>query len=315
MTIGIAASGPGAGRAILVALSRAEAVGTGAIGGFVSFACIGPQGLWRCGIQQGGARALLERGLPATALGACRAVLMSSGPSRPEPLSQFTPGDATAGLVTGHRFPNLSGTGGISPAEAALAEMRAGRSPDEAVRTVTAARPDADAGLVCLGADGRIGLANTAHVAAFPGLGQALREEQGARAGILCNGISHGALLAELIAELTLAEMTPSAVTGEVTLVAGLAIAAGPVSALRVDTEMRPQELILSASVPRDGHWYAGYGPQASLLQDGRIVGVLLDEPFLAGCRNRVESFDGRTSLSVRYTLVPGDEPGECSAE
>ncbi|WP_172332388.1 hypothetical protein [Mangrovicoccus sp. HB161399] len=301
MTIGIAASGPGAGRAILGALARAEAVGTGAIGGFASFACIGPQGLWRCGIQRGGARALLARGLPEEALEAPRAVLMSSGPDRPEPLAQFTPGDAAAGLVTGHRFPNLRGGAGSSPAEAALEAMRAGIGPAEAAELAAAADPDADAGIVCLGLDGRIGMANARHVAAFPGLGQALQAQGGARAGVLCNGIAHGALLAPLIAEMALAALVPPQVAGTVLLQRGLPVLRGSWSELRLGPQMQPEALVLSASLPSGGRWSAGYGPQARLTRDGLTVGRLLDEPFLTGEDGRVESFDGRECLPVRY--------------
>ncbi|WP_138467759.1 hypothetical protein [Poseidonocella sp. HB161398] len=306
MTIGIAASGRGAGQAILGALARAEAVGTGAIGGFVSFACLGPQGLWRCGIQQGGARALLEAGLPGAALGADRAVLMSSGPHRPEPLSQFTPGDAAAGLVTGHRFPNLRGPDGTSPAGAALAAMAAGQSPSEAASGVAEARPGADAGLVCLGRDGRIGMANTAHVAAFPGLGVALQSRGGAHAGILCNGIAHGALLAPLIAEMALAALDPPRVAGRVMLCRGLPVRQGAAPELQLDAEGRPELLILPGWRPATGCWSAGYGPQALLTQGGKRLGQIIDEPFLGGDGSRIDSFDGSPALEIRYAALPG---------
>ena len=175
MTIGIAASGPGAGRAILDALSAAEGVGTGAIGGFLSFACLTDTGLWRCGRQRGGARGFLNEGLPDKIGAAPLAVLMSSGPDRPEPLSQFTPGADGVGLVTGHRFPNAPDRDGIALGAAALALMRQGADPQAAASAVAWANPDADAGLICLDLAGRIGQANTAYVAGFPGLGVADR--------------------------------------------------------------------------------------------------------------------------------------------
>ncbi len=61
MTIGIAAYGPNAGQAIIDALRAAEAVGHGAISGFVSMVVIGEDGeLHRIETQRGGTQGLLE---------------------------------------------------------------------------------------------------------------------------------------------------------------------------------------------------------------------------------------------------------------
>ncbi len=53
--------------------------------------------------------------MPTVFAHARHAALMSSGPNRPSPLAQFTPGDARVGLVTGHRLPNTVGAGGDPP--------------------------------------------------------------------------------------------------------------------------------------------------------------------------------------------------------
>ena len=114
MTIGIAAYGPNAGQAIIDALRAAEVVGHGAISGFVSMVVIGEDGeLHRIETQRGGTQGLLKGGeMPTHFMRARHAALMSSGPDRPSPLAQFTPGDARAGLVTGHRLPNTVGAAG-----------------------------------------------------------------------------------------------------------------------------------------------------------------------------------------------------------
>ena len=94
MTIGIAAYGPNAGQAIIDALRAAEVVGHGAISGFVSMVVIGEDGeLHRIETQRGGTQGLLKGGeMPTHFMRARHAALMSSGPDRPSPLAQFTPG-------------------------------------------------------------------------------------------------------------------------------------------------------------------------------------------------------------------------------
>lgn len=307
MTIGIAASGPDAGRAILDALARAETIATGAIGGFVSFACIAGTGLLRASVQRGGARALLANGLPARSEHARLAVLMSSGPDRPEPLAQFTPGDPAAGLVTGHRFPNAPGNDGVSLAERALAHLRRGAAPDQAAALVALAYPDADAGFICLGLDGRIGLADTAYVARFPGLGQARGSRGDTQVGVLCNGISQAGPLANLVAAMVLDAMQPTIRSLEITLRSGLKVSRAPVAELKLDAHLEPQELLFPSCPGTAAGWNAGYGPQIRVSVGGTAVGRLLDEPFMTGQGDRAERFDGRKELVVRIA-TSGDQ-------
>ena len=120
MTIGIAVYGPMAGLATFKALQAVERVGRGAIGGFASFVAITADGaLLRSETQRGGTATLFTAGeticaLPPQAFAeAPWAALMSSGPDRPAPLSQFTPGRAGVGLVSGHRLPNMPGADGL----------------------------------------------------------------------------------------------------------------------------------------------------------------------------------------------------------
>lgn len=302
MTIGVAASGPGAARAILTALAAAEGVATGAIGGFLSFACIGAEGLWRCGRQRNGARGLLEEGLPAGIGEAPLAVLMSSGPDRPLPLSQFTPGAGAVGLVTGHRFPNAPGRDGIGLGQSALEKMRRGAAPEAAAAAVALENPSADAGLICLGIDGRIGLANTAYVAGFPGLGQAQRSIGPLSVGVLCNAIFPASALAALVAELALGAMQPVPDYGEVLISAGLLVRYGARADLIVSETMVPLELNLPAPWEPQGVWCGGYGPEAKLTtQNGQVLGRLVDEPFLTCRGNRLEGIDGKDRLAVRW--------------
>src|SRR5690606_22937806 len=128
MTIGIAAHGPNAGLAVMRALAAVEAVGRGAIGGFVSFVALTEKGgaEWRS-VQSGGSAALFGAGqhsMPSVLARARNAAVMSSGPNRPEPLCQFTPALEHVGLVTGHRMPNTIGVNGINLADEVLVLMR-----------------------------------------------------------------------------------------------------------------------------------------------------------------------------------------------
>ena len=304
MTIGIAASGPGAARAILDALAKAEMVATGAIGGFISLACITDTGLLRASAQRGGARGLLAGGLPDGIDAARLAVLMSSGPDRPEPLAQFTPADPAVGLVSGHRFPNAPGSEGISLAEAALAEMRQGASPERAARKTALQNPDADAGFICLDLDGRIGMANTAHVAGFPGLGEARGSRRDTQVGVLCNGISQAGPLAGLVAEMVLDAMQPAPQSRKITLHGGLKVRRAAVAELKLGQDLDPQELLFPSFPDTGTEWNAGYGPDIPVSINGRIVGRLLDEPFMTGRGDRVDRFDGRTELVVRVAMA-----------
>ena len=90
MTIGVAAAGAQAGAAVFDAVLGAELLGRGAIGGFVVFAVLDEQGrLQYRTTQRGGVTAL---DLPASWRDARVAAVISSGPDRPEPLTQFLAG-------------------------------------------------------------------------------------------------------------------------------------------------------------------------------------------------------------------------------
>src|SRR5699024_9962606 len=119
MTIGIAAHGPNAGLAVARALAAVEKVATGATRGYAVFAAIDSAGrLHRAETQRGGTATLFvdaeATGVapPAEAAAAHTAGLISSGPDRPAPLTQYVPAEPGAGLVTGHRLPNAAGTSG-----------------------------------------------------------------------------------------------------------------------------------------------------------------------------------------------------------
>ncbi|MEZ5589210.1 MAG: hypothetical protein R3F53_00225 [Gammaproteobacteria bacterium] len=210
MTMGIAAAGPHAGLAIFQALRAAEKIGWGSIGGFASFAVITEDNrLLRYQTQRGGSSTLFIDGdrtgaePPSEVLKAPLAALMSSGPDRPEPLSQFVPGAATAGLVTGHRLPNTPGRNGKILNLDVLHHLQQGKSPQQAIDSVLADNPQADAGLIALNRQGQIYARNSERVQQRPDLGWARREHpncKGAVVEILHNAIYPNASLAHVVA-------------------------------------------------------------------------------------------------------------------
>ncbi|MBN8999795.1 MAG: hypothetical protein J0H54_10505, partial [Rhizobiales bacterium] len=208
MTIGIGAIGPNAGLAVFRTLELAERIGSGAIGGYAVFAAIGDDGtLHRAETQRGGTRTLFTLGeqtgvTPPREIAEARyAAVMSSGPDRPAPLSQFLPGDGRVGLVTGHRLPNASGSDGRPYNAAVLDGMRSGSTAAAALEEVLGGAPDADAGMIALGPKAGIAMRNSARVARRPDLGSSLLTGPGGTAiAILHNAIWPAASLAPLLA-------------------------------------------------------------------------------------------------------------------
>ena len=215
MTIGIGAAGPNAGLAVFRALAAAEAVGHGAIGGFAVFAVLTADGrVIRAETQRGGSATLVTDGEttggppPPEVASARFAALMSSGPDRPAPLSQFLAA-SEAGLVTGHRLPNMPGSDGRPVNEAVLSAMAEGLSAEQSLQRVLNADPDADAGMIALGPSRGIAALNSSLVAARPDLGTATRASKEAAVCVLHNAIRPAADLAPLVAAIAIETMAP----------------------------------------------------------------------------------------------------------
>lgn len=310
MTIGIAASGPGAGLAVWRALRAVERVGRGAIGGFVSLAAIGADGrLHRAEVQRGGAAALFGRdapdAVPETIAAAPLAGLMSSGPDRPEPLAQFVPADPAAGLVTGHRLPNVAGSSGLPLNEEVLRRLRAGDDPRAAVEAVLARNPAADAGVIALDRRGGLFAAETPLVLARGDRGAATRRLRpgGPVAAALHNAVLPHRPLAALAVEVALDAMEPDdATSGTVLLRAGAPLKLGPAPAYLVDAAGREVTRIVVAD-PRylEGEWGLGLGHAVELRgeADGRPLGRAAYEPYMVVAGGRLRSADGAGSLPI----------------
>jgi hypothetical protein len=304
VTIGVAAWGPGAGRAALTGLRAVERIGRGAVGGYVSFVALTAAGdVLRAQIQRGGAAALFGpnlEDLPATMAAAPVAGLMSSGPDRPEPLSRFTPAAAGVGLVTGHRMPNVPGADGAAPNEAVLALMAAGLGPRAAVTRTLAANPDADAGLIALTADGRLHVADSALVRRRGGSRRAMFGSRagGARAAALCNAIHPGPAVAATAAAAALDAMQPpDAARRAITIAAGAPLRLAAREAIAVGADGRAVAIHVCDPRLLSGEWSFGLGPFAPVV--GAFDAVAVYEPFMTARDGALSSVDGRDSLKV----------------
>lgn len=311
MTIGIAAHGPNAGLAIIRALAAVESVGRGAIGGFVSFVAIGENGrLHRAETQTGGTAGLFPRGIgsmPPDLAQANIAGLMSSGPNRPEPLSQFTPADPSVGLVTGHRMPNTRGVSGRLVNEEALRLLADGLSAQEVADLLTGQNPALDIGIIALTVKGGIGLANTAAVARRPDAGQALVERVGenARAAVIHNAILPSKPVAQLAAEVAIDVMFPADRSdGHIQIESGVPFCHGPRNALLLDEGNRVIRIVIRDSLYMSGRWNFGIGYLVDVKKAGAVYARLVYEPFMVVEDGTLKSIDGEMRAALPVKLM-----------
>lgn len=317
MTIGIAAFGPNAGLAVWRALRAVEQVGRGAIGGFASFVALDSGGsVLRAQTQRGGAAALFSGAPPAPTLAAATiAGVMSSGPDRPEPLSQFTPADGGTGLVTGHRLPNVPGVGGRALNEEVLALMRAGVGPRTAITRVLAANPTADAGIIALDRRGRLAAADAPSVLRRGDRGAARRgsAQAGAVVAVLHNAILPHRPLAALAAEVALDAMRPDdRADASVELRVGAAIGLGERPRYVLDAHGRLVRIEITDPRRLSGRWSLALGWHTEIERDGRRWGHAVYEPYLVVEDGRLASVDGLDSFELPVALAAacsGREP------
>lgn len=309
MTIGIGAMGPNAGLAIFRALAAAEAVGTGAIGGFAVFAALTADGrVLRAETQRGGTRTLFTDGettgiAPPTEFATAPfAALMSSGPDRPAPLTQFLAA-SEHGLVTGHRLPNTPGPDGRPVNEAVLAAMAEGSSAAQSLARVLDGDPEVDAGMIALGPGRGLAARDSRRVAARPDLGSATLAAGEAAVAVLHNAIHPAAELAPLVAAIALGILAPPhVVAGQAVVRAGTPVVLsdahrvtlGPdgVATLVETTDAR----ILSGR-----HACAGIYLGASVVQQGVLLGHTVMEPNVLVEAGRIVSLSGQTEVCIPY--------------
>jgi acyl-coenzyme A thioesterase PaaI-like protein len=317
VTIGIAVRGPGAGLAAFRALAAVEKIGRGAIGGFVSFVAITAGGkLIRAETQRGGTTTLFTDGEatgvepPPETASAPLAGLMSSGPDRPAPLSQFTPAATDVGLVTGHRLPNMPGKDGVALNQAVLASMQAGEPAARAARTILEQNPEADAGFIALGLEGEIFVGNTAHTAHRGDLGRALISDAstGTAVAVLHNAIHPYQALADFAASVALDSMNPKdRVDFTIEIAAGTPIELGDANAVAIDDGGHAVTITVTQSSwlgpSRDG---AVIDFEARVQRDGRSIGYTITEPYCVVRDGRLISLSGRKQVTIGVRAIDG---------
>lgn len=310
MTIGIAASGAWAGAGILSGLRAVEAVGRGAIGGFVSLAALTADGrLLRADTQSGGAGGLFPVTPPETILKAPLAALISSGPNRPLPLSQFIAADPNVGLVTGHRFPQAVKLDGQPLNVAILEAMRAGIAPQQAIDDLIDAAPEFDAGFIAVSTNGAFGAGNMPSVLlrSDQGFAQSTCEETTARVAAIHNAIQPQKAISILATEAALDAMRiRGTVERTICLKAGRPLSYGPRAEIHVDASGNAITITHPDADGLRNEISFGMGDRVRVIQNGTLIGWLGHEPFMVVRRREIVTLDGKTSLQVPVLLWDG---------
>ena len=312
MTIGIGASGPNAGRAVYDALAAAEKIGTGSIGGFVTYAAIGAGGeVLRSETQRGGTTTLFIEGEttgiePPPAIAEARyAAVISSGPDRPGPLDQFVPADPKGGLVTGHRIPPSIGTDGKEMNVATLALLIGGATAIDATERVVGASPEADCGLIAIDMNGGAHFCNTERVKRRPDVGTALRrdEESGAVVAVLHNAIRPYPTVAEVATAIALETMVGAPrPAGWVTINAGISVEMGSENAVHCDGAGIAQRITTTdPAIGERGELGAVIYIASTVYLDGKAVGHSMFEPLCPLENGRIVHLSGNATLQMSY--------------
>lgn len=303
MTIGIAASGHWAGAGILSGLRAVEEVGRGAIGGFVSLAVLTEdQKLLRAETQEGGAQGMFDGPPSDDILQARWAGLISSGPNRPAPLSQFVAAFPRVGLVTGHRFPHARTNDGQALNSLVLSMMQSGRLPQGAVDDVIARHPDFDAGFLALSVHGEIGLGNMPAVASLKDQGSLTTRctKTGNTVATLHNAIRPHRAIALLANEVALEEMRFRATPLEtITISAGVAIVVGDAPEIVIDNNHKALRVIHPEASDAAEKTAFGVGDHVRITKLGKMFGWLNQEPFMVISQGVIVTVDGETAIEA----------------
>lgn len=312
VTIGIAASGPRAGLAVFRALAVVEKVAGGAIGGYAAFAAIGADGkLHRAETQRGGTTTLFVAGEttgvapPAVVAEAPIAGVISSGPDRPPPLSQYVPAEPGAGLVTGHRLPNAAGITGRAVNLEVLDRLRQGLCARAAIDEVLHADPEVDAGVIAVDRRGGVFSRNSERVNRRPDLGHARRTDAdtGAVIEVLHNAIFPTGSIAALAADTGLAGMAPGdAPDGEILVRASVPVVAGDGNRVLVDGNGEALQVETTDGRILNGrHNCAAIYLHSDVVREGEVIGHTVFEPNVVVENGHIATLNGRAEMRIGY--------------
>lgn len=312
MTIGIAASGQGAGAAVYEALRVIETVSRGEIGGFVTLAFITSAGQVRyVTTQDGGVTALgiQDDSVASRSVRDARlAALISSGPNRPEPLDRFISADPTVGLVTGHRFPDAKGVSGTPLNLEVIRLARSGMPAREALEATLAANPNADCGLILATITGEVYAGNTSRVALRPDIGAAVLRDTdiGAAVAVLHNALQPVPGIAELAAGTAIGKMANWWPPDEyLKLGAGVPVSIGKAETVTVDDSfiaisVQTTDKTLVSGTQNGAAIYLG----AAVIQEGRQIGTVVNETNAVIKDGRIVSMSGMPEVRIGFRAL-----------
>ena len=297
MTIGMVAIGPAAGAGIIAGLRGVEKIGRGAIGGFVSLAILSDDGrLLRANVQDGGAEALFSNEIPHEIAQAQLAGLISSGPNRPEPLSQFITAKTGVGIVTGHRMPQTKGKDKIPLNSVVLAEMASGKDPQAAIDHVLHLYPDIDAGFLAVSVHGRIGIGNCDSVLARgdQGMGILNVKSGAAKVATIHNAIFPHGLVSTLANHVAMDTMFQQGSPKQwIIIKSGITLKFGTKTQVHIDKSSLVEHIVISNNTILRGSWAIGLGDIVEVISGGVRVGWLGYEPFIRILDGQIIDIDG----------------------
>ena len=303
MTIGIVAFGPNAAAGILAGLHTVETNGRGAIGGFVSLAALTKDGrLLRASIQDGGSQKLFGTDMPTEIAQARLVGLISSGPNRPEPLSEFIAAEPGVGIVTGHRMPQTRVDHGIALNAKVLAAMKMGAHPQVAVDQVIALHPETDAGFLACSTDGCLGSGSTQSVLARgdQAVGMLESTSVAARVASIHNAIAPSNLISSLTNQVALdAMLRPDTPVGWVKVVSGIALEQGAQAQIHIGSDGNAERIFVPKGHFLTGNWSVGLGDKVAVMASGQRIGWLGYEPFMTVKDGQVRDIDGHPEISI----------------
>lgn len=312
MTIGIGAYGPNAGLAVFEALRAAEKIGQGAIGGFATYAAIGREGsLHQHQTQRGGSSTLFIQGEstgtppPPPVAEAVAAAVISSGPDRPDPLTQFLVADPVRGLVTGHRLPNGPSIDGKPLNLEALDLLRTGKSAQDAVDQVIGRNPEADVGLIAVTPRGSVYSRNSLRVQRRPDLGHARRElpERSIVVEVLHNAIRPFPALAQLAAAVAIEVMAgPPIADGWITIPAGIPLELGKDNAVHCTDDLVATKVVTTDPLMVEGRQVcAAIYLHSMIYCAGAPLGVTLFEPIVTVEDGTIIEMSGQKEVRMSF--------------
>jgi hypothetical protein len=264
--------------------------------------------------QRGGSRTLFLDGEstgvppPAAVAEAIAAGVISSGPERPEPLSQFLAADAKAGLVTGPRLPNGPSVDGQPLNAEALAHMAGGLSAEEAVSAVIDRNPEADVGLIAVDLKGGVYFRNSARVSRRPDLGHARLEDPGAGAvvEVTHNAIRPGSAVAAIVAATALYTMTGRIEPdGWVTVPAGIPLELADEDAVHCGEDLVATRITTTDPVLVSGRQIgAAIYLYSTVYRGSQALGRTLFEPIVTVEDGKILEMSGQSALRMSYRAM-----------